>query len=132
MFVNMPLLLEYVVEVPDLDAPVDGGGDDLVVGSDHQGLDLHDPLEVSRHPLDEGAVIHVPDQQLLAYSRHGQLVALGEDDVGGGVEPLGDVPHSVRQEESLDLFLGGDISRYIKNQRKARYALMQHYEALDQ
>ena len=28
---------------------------------------------------------------------HSQLVSLGEDDVGGGVEPLGDVPHAVRE-----------------------------------
>ena len=105
VLVDVSLLLEDVVQVPDLDAPVDGGGDDLVVGADHQGLDLHDPLEVGRHPLDEGPVLHVPDQQLLPYPSHGQLVALGEDDVGGGVEPLGNVPHTVWQLQLLDLVL---------------------------
>ena len=41
----MPLLLEDVVEIPDLDAPVDRRRDDTVVGADHQRLDLHNPLE---------------------------------------------------------------------------------------
>ena len=31
VFVNVPLLLEDVVQVPDLDASVDGRGDDLIV-----------------------------------------------------------------------------------------------------
>ena len=45
MLVDVPLLLEDVVEIPDLDAPVDRRRDDTVVGADHQRLDLHNPLE---------------------------------------------------------------------------------------
>ena len=44
MLVDVPLLLEDVVEIPDLDAPVDRRRDDTVVGADHQRLDLHNPL----------------------------------------------------------------------------------------
>ena len=111
MFVNVPLLLKDVVKVPDLDASVDGRGDDLIVGANHKGLYLNNPLEVGRHPLDEDAVVHVPDQQLLPDPRHGQLVALGEDDVGGGVEPLDDVRHSVGQEEFLNLLIS-EVQHY--------------------
>ena len=45
MLVDVPLLLKDVVEVPDLDAPVDGGGDDTVVSANHQRLDLNNSLE---------------------------------------------------------------------------------------
>ena len=45
MLIDVPLLLEDVVEIPDLDAPVDRRCDDTVVGADHQRLDLHNPLE---------------------------------------------------------------------------------------
>ena len=38
----------------------------------------------------------------MPYSCHGELVALGEDDVGGGVEPLGDVPHIIGKLQLLD------------------------------
>ena len=38
-------------------------------------------------------------------SCHSKLVALGEDDVGGGVEPLGDVPHAIGKLQFLDSFL---------------------------
>ena len=44
MLVDVPLLLEDVVEIPDLDAPVDRRRDNTVVGADHQRLDLHNPL----------------------------------------------------------------------------------------
>ena len=66
VLVNVPLLLEDVVQVPDLDAPVDGRGDDLIVGANHQGLDLDNPLEVGRHPLDHVPGLHVPHKQLLS------------------------------------------------------------------
>ena len=36
------------------------------------------------------------------YSRHGELVTLGEDDVGRGVESLGDVPHAIGKLQLLD------------------------------
>ena len=66
MFVNVPLLLKDVVKVPDLNASVDGGGDDLIVGANHKGLYLNNPLEVGRHPLDQVTSFHVPHQQLLS------------------------------------------------------------------
>ena len=84
MLVDVPLLLKDVVEVPDLDAPVDGGSDYTVVSADHQRLDLHNSLEgegvphnedgktgqtenleVSDHPLDQVASLHVPAEQFL-------------------------------------------------------------------
>ena len=45
MLVDVPLLLKNVVEVPDLDAPVDGGSNNTVVSANHQRLDLHNSLE---------------------------------------------------------------------------------------
>ena len=45
VLVDVPLLLKDVVEVPDLDAPVDGGSDNTVVSANHQRLDLHNSLE---------------------------------------------------------------------------------------
>ena len=45
MLVNVPFLLKDVIEIPDLDAAVDGRGDDTVVGANDQGLDLNDSLE---------------------------------------------------------------------------------------
>ena len=42
----MPYLFEYVVHVPDLDGPVDGGGDDGVPAADRQRLDVDDAGEV--------------------------------------------------------------------------------------
>ena len=53
MLVDVPLLLKDVVEVPDLDAPVNGGSDDTVVSADHQGLDLHNSLEREGVPCEE-------------------------------------------------------------------------------
>ena len=79
VLVDVPLLLKDVVEVPDLDAPVDGGSDDTVFTANHQRLDLHNSLkgendrekghiknlEVSHHPFDQVASLHVPAEQLL-------------------------------------------------------------------
>ena len=83
MLVDVSLLLKDVVEVPDLDAPVDGGSDNTVVSADHQRLDLHnslkgegvphndrekgqtEDLEVSHHPFDQVASLHVPAEQFL-------------------------------------------------------------------
>ena len=45
MLVNVSFLLKDVIEIPDLDAAVDGRGDDAIVGADDQGLDLNDSLE---------------------------------------------------------------------------------------
>ena len=45
VLIDVPLLLKDVVEVPDLDAPVDGGSDDTVVTANHQRLDLHNSLK---------------------------------------------------------------------------------------
>ena len=45
MLVDVSLLLKDVVEVPDLDAAVDGGSDDTVVSANHQRLDLHNSLQ---------------------------------------------------------------------------------------
>ena len=106
VLVNVSLLLKDVVQVPDLDAAVDGGGDDLVVGAHHQRLYIHDSLKMCSHPLDEVPRLHVPNQQLLADPSDGQLVALGQDDVAGGVELLGDVPHPIGQHQPLDPLLG--------------------------
>ena len=66
MLVNVPLLLKDVVKIPDLDASVNGRGDDLIVGANHKGLDLNNPLKVGRHPLDQVTSFHVPHQQLLS------------------------------------------------------------------
>ena len=49
MLVDVSLLLKDVVEVPDLDAPVDGGSNDTVVSANHQRLDLHNSLERRRY-----------------------------------------------------------------------------------
>ena len=81
MLVDVPLLLKDVVEVPDLDAPVDGGSDDTVVTANHQRLDLHNSLEeegvpytkkrrtqyleVGHHPLNQVPGLHVPAEQFL-------------------------------------------------------------------
>ena len=78
----MPFLLKDVVEIPDLDAPVDGGSDNTVVCANHQRLDLHNSLkeegvqskhkkarskdlEVGNHPFDQVASLHVPAEQFL-------------------------------------------------------------------
>ena len=45
VLIDVPLLLKDVVEVPDLDAPVDGGSDNTVVSANHQRLDLNNSLE---------------------------------------------------------------------------------------
>ena len=47
----MVVLLEDVVEVPDLDAAVQGGGDHQVVPPRHQGHHVQDTLEVGRDHL---------------------------------------------------------------------------------
>ena len=44
MLVNVVLLLKDVVEIPHLDAAVDGAGEHGVLSSRYQGLDLNDPL----------------------------------------------------------------------------------------
>ena len=44
MLVNVVLLLKDVVEIPHLDASVDGAGEHGVLSSRYQGLDLNDPL----------------------------------------------------------------------------------------
>ena len=69
MLVNVPLLLKDVVQVPDLDASVDGRGDDLIVGANHKGLYLNNSLEVGCHPLDQVPSFHVPYQQLLSVNK---------------------------------------------------------------
>ena len=86
MLVDVPLLLKDVVEIPDLDAPVDGGSNNTVVSSNHQRLDLHnsleeesvcqtnkqgqtEDLEVSDHPLHQVASLHVPAEQFLPVGR---------------------------------------------------------------
>ena len=53
MLVDVALLLKDMVEVPDLDAPVDGGSDDTVVSADHQRLDLHNSLKGEGVPCEE-------------------------------------------------------------------------------
>ena len=140
MLVNVPLLLKDVVKIPDLDASVNGRGDDLIVGANHKGLYLNNPLEVGRHPLDQVTSFHVPHQQLLSVNKikyfrlllygtkyalsaerepkeslsliyfspdscHSKLVTLGEDNVGGGVEPLGDVPYTIGELQFLNSLL---------------------------
>ena len=47
----MVVLLEDVVEVPDLDAAVQGGGEHQVVPPRHQGHHVQDTLEVGRDNL---------------------------------------------------------------------------------
>ena len=90
MLVDVPLLLEDVVEIPDLDAPVDRRRDDTVVGADHQRLDLHNPLEkdgvdllrsfawghlkVSHHPFHQITSLHVPTEQFLSDKRFHSFV----------------------------------------------------------
>ena len=44
MLVDVVLLLKDVVEVPHLDASVNGACENGVLGFRHQGLDLDDPL----------------------------------------------------------------------------------------
>ena len=44
MLVDVVLLLKDVVQVPHLDAPVNGACEDGVLRFRHQGLDLDDPL----------------------------------------------------------------------------------------
>ena len=57
MLVDVVILFEDVVEVPDLDAPVDGRGDDWVLSSYHQALDVHNTLEVGVQDLELGIVV---------------------------------------------------------------------------
>ena len=59
------ILLEDVVEVPDLDAPVQAGGDDAVVSARCQWDHVQDPLEMRRHDLAEPLCLQGPDIQLL-------------------------------------------------------------------
>ena len=59
------ILLEDVVEVPDLDAPVQAGGDDAVVSASSQGDHVQDSLEMSRDHLAESLRVQGPDIQLL-------------------------------------------------------------------
>ena len=47
MFVNVVILLEDVVEVPDLDTPVQAGGDDAVISASSQRDHVQDSLEMS-------------------------------------------------------------------------------------
>ena len=44
-------LFKDVVHVPDLDGPVDGGGDDRVPASDCQRLDVNDPEQRLKQAL---------------------------------------------------------------------------------
>ena len=44
MLVDVVLLLEDVVQVPHLDAPVDGACQHRILRFRYQGLDLDDPL----------------------------------------------------------------------------------------
>ena len=44
VLVDVVLLLKDEVQVPDLDAAIDGAGEDGVLSGRHQGLDLNDPL----------------------------------------------------------------------------------------
>ena len=53
VLVDVMHLLEDVVEVPDLDASVDGGGDDTVFFTIDQRLYLNDPLKVSTDRFDK-------------------------------------------------------------------------------
>ena len=61
MFVDVVILLEDVVEVPDLDTPVQTGGDDAVVSSSCQWNHVQDSLEMSRHYLAQPLRIQRPD-----------------------------------------------------------------------
>ena len=58
------VLLEDVVEVPDLDAPVEAGGDDAVLSAGQRD-DVQDSLEVSGDDLAESLSLHGPDVKLL-------------------------------------------------------------------
>ena len=49
----------------DLDAPVDGGGDDGVLLADHEGADVDDALEVRAEHLAQLLRLQAPDVQLL-------------------------------------------------------------------
>ena len=57
MLVDVVILLEDVIEVPDLDAPVDGRGDDWVLSAHNQALDVHNTLEVGVQDLELGIVV---------------------------------------------------------------------------
>ena len=63
----MMILLEDVVEVPDLDAPVQTGGDDAVVSASCQWNHVQDSLEVSRHNLAQPFRLQGPDVKLLPF-----------------------------------------------------------------
>ena len=82
MLVDVVLLLKDVVEVPHLDASVNGACEHGVLCFRYQGLDLDDPLwnksvelkgtpieignlEVSYQPLDQTSSVHVPHDDLL-------------------------------------------------------------------
>ena len=63
LLVDVVVLLEDVVEVPDLDAAVQGGGDHQVVPPRHQGHHVQDTLEVRRDNLHQsGASMGTFDQ----------------------------------------------------------------------
>ena len=64
MLVDVVILFEDVVEVPDLDAPVDGRGDDWVLSAHNQALDVHNTLEMGVQHLGprivSGSLNYVP------------------------------------------------------------------------
>ena len=59
------VLLEDVVEVPDLDAPVQAGGDDAVLSAGGQRDHVQNSLEMSRDHLAESLRLHGPDVKFL-------------------------------------------------------------------
>ena len=103
MFVNVVILFKDVVEVPDLDAPVDGGGDDGVLSAHHQTLDIHNALEMGVQHLGQLLRLHVPDIELLPDSRHCVLVLGREDKAAGDPGLLVHIPDIVRKQKILGL-----------------------------
>ena len=103
MFVNVVILLEDVVEVPDLDAPVDGGGDDGVLSADNQALDVYNALEMGVQHFGQLLCLHVPNIELLPDPRHCVLVLGREDEAAGDPGLLVHISDIVREEEVLCL-----------------------------
>ena len=75
-------VLVDIVEVPDLDRLVDGGGDELVARrtASGDGAQRNDPAEVRVQRLDEVADRRVPDVENVANGGNDELAFLREDD----------------------------------------------------
>merc|ERR1719312_1955166 len=92
MFVDVLLFLKNVVKIPNFDASVDRRCENGVVVASNERLYFDDPLEMGCKSFHQRPIIHGPNDEFLANSRHGQNIALGENQRVGLIEFLANVP----------------------------------------